>query len=335
MDRSRLDELLARAPGARIAVLGDFCLDKYLYIDASLDEPSLETGRTAFQVTGKRLSPGGAGNVCANLTALTASVSAVGVLGCDGEGFELRRELVRRGVDVSLMIDDEARCTSTYTKPMRSGPEGYTETNRLDFKNFAPMSPATEAAVIRAAERAAETADAILVVDQFVEENCGVVNDRVKDALARIAQARPGLILYADSRAFIHTFRNSVIKCNNFEAVRVFYPRESGEPARERVEECGRRLYERSGRPVFVTLGGDGMAVFSAEGCARVPAIPSKGPFDFCGAGDSASAGIVLALALGASPAEAAFLGNLVASVTIRKIGVTGTASPDELRAAL
>ena len=41
----------------------------------------------------------------------------------------------------------------------------------------------------------------------------------------------------------------------------------------------------------------------------------------------------VLALALGASPAEAAALGNMVASVTIRKIGETGTASPEELLA--
>ena len=81
MNRERLQELLSGAKNARITVLGDFCLDKYLYIDATLDEPSLETGLTAFQVTGRKLSPGGAGNVCANLAALGAKVLALGVIG--------------------------------------------------------------------------------------------------------------------------------------------------------------------------------------------------------------------------------------------------------------
>jgi sugar/nucleoside kinase (ribokinase family) len=51
---------------------------------------------------------------------------------------------------------------------------------------------------------------------------------------------------------------------------------------------------------------------------------------DICGAGDSFSAGAVTALAAGATPAEAARFGNLVASVTIMKKG-TGTASPSEV----
>jgi bifunctional ADP-heptose synthase (sugar kinase/adenylyltransferase) len=43
----------------------------------------------------------------------------------------------------------------------------------------------------------------------------------------------------------------------------------------------------------------------------------------------------VSALCTGATHAEAAFVGNLCASVTIRKLGTTGTASPDELRERL
>jgi sugar/nucleoside kinase (ribokinase family) len=51
------------------------------------------------------------------------------------------------------------------------------------------------------------------------------------------------------------------------------------------------------------------------------------------GAGDSTSAGIICALAAGASPAEAAAFGCLVASITVRQIGTTGTASPGQVRA--
>jgi sugar/nucleoside kinase (ribokinase family) len=38
-------------------------------------------------------------------------------------------------------------------------------------------------------------------------------------------------------------------------------------------------------------------------------------------------AGIVSALCCGASPAEAAAVGNLVASITVQQIGTTGTAT--------
>ena len=41
--------------------------------------------------------------------------------------------------------------------------------------------------------------------------------------------------------------------------------------------------------------------------------------------------GIVSALCGGATLEEAALLGNIVASITVRKIGQTGTASPEEV----
>ncbi|HND52485.1 MAG TPA: PfkB family carbohydrate kinase, partial [Pirellulaceae bacterium] len=48
--------------------------------------------------------------------------------------------------------------------------------------------------------------------------------------------------------------------------------------------------------------------------------------------GDSATAGIVASLLAGASPEEAAAVGNLVASITVQQLGTTGTASPAQVR---
>ena len=48
--------------------------------------------------------------------------------------------------------------------------------------------------------------------------------------------------------------------------------------------------------------------------------------------GDSVMAGIASALCCGATPAEAALAGNLVASITIQQIGTTGTATPAQVR---
>jgi sugar/nucleoside kinase (ribokinase family) len=62
-----------------------------------------------------------------------------------------------------------------------------------------------------------------------------------------------------------------------------------------------------------------------------VPGVRVEGPLDPTGAGDSATAGAVLALAAGATLPEAALVGNLVASITVQQLATTGTARPEEL----
>jgi sugar/nucleoside kinase (ribokinase family) len=94
------------------------------------------------------------------------------------------------------------------------------------------------------------------------------------------------------------------------------------------------RLRQDTGAPVFVTCGDRGMLV-SAPEVRHVPGIQVKGPIDPTGAGDSATAGAVLALTSGASHVQAALVGNLVAAVTVRQLGTTGTASPDQVLEAL
>ena len=58
-------------------------------------------------------------------------------------------------------------------------------------------------------------------------------------------------------------------------------------------------------------------------------------PIDVTGAGDAVLAHIAMALAAGATPAEAAALGNLAGAVVVKKIGTTGTATVEELIAKL
>ena len=83
---NRLAELIERFPRLRIAVVGDFFLDKYLDVDPAIAEASIESGKTANQVVAIRHSPGAAGTVVSNLAALgTGTLHAVGFTGDDGE----------------------------------------------------------------------------------------------------------------------------------------------------------------------------------------------------------------------------------------------------------
>ena len=87
IDGKRLRQLLGRFSDLRIAVVGDFFLDSHFDCDPTLDERSLETGKTCYQVVRTRRQPGAAGLVAAYLRALgVGSVDAVGFCGDGGEG---------------------------------------------------------------------------------------------------------------------------------------------------------------------------------------------------------------------------------------------------------
>jgi len=90
---------LSEFPKRRIAVLGDYFLDRYLDFDSQLAEISLETGKTANQVVDVRHSPGAAGAVVGNLHALgCGAIVNIGFRGDDGEGYELRQDSRSDGV---------------------------------------------------------------------------------------------------------------------------------------------------------------------------------------------------------------------------------------------
>ncbi len=80
-------------------MVGDFFLDRYLHIDPSRAEVSIETGLTVYNVVDVRPQPGAAGTIVNNLVALgIGEILAVGFCGDDGEGYELRRALARHGL---------------------------------------------------------------------------------------------------------------------------------------------------------------------------------------------------------------------------------------------
>jgi sugar/nucleoside kinase (ribokinase family) len=87
---------------------------------------------------------------------------------------------------------------------------------------------------------------------------------------------------------------------------------------------------------VYVTLGENGILVYSEGEFTHIPGIPIDDEIDPVGAGDSVSAGLVATLcrrraSQAEASIEAAYVGNLVASITVTKIGTTGTASPEEI----
>ena len=331
MDETRLRSLLNGFSDVHILVVGDYFLDHYLDLDRALSEMSLETDLEAYQVVHVRSSPGAAGTVTSNLRALGVQVTALGAIGQDGMGYELQRGLRERGVNVDLLVQSADRFTPTYTKPMMKELDGHVhELNRFDIKNRQTTTPEIEAHIIAGLREQIKRVNGIIVADQVPERNCGVITDRVRDELAELALTHPGKIIAADSRLRIGEYRNIVIKPNAREATLAVQPG-CQQIDRETAKSCAQQLYEQNARPVFLTVGADGILVFDRDGLTHVPGVRVSGPIDIVGAGDSTMAGIVSSLCCGATTVEAALVGNMVASITIQQIGTTGTAKREQV----
>jgi rfaE bifunctional protein kinase chain/domain len=329
---SRLEAILSRFPGLTIGLVGDLFLDRYLEIDSELAELSIETGLEAHQVTRIRNSPGALGTIINNLAELgVGRLVPATVIGDDGQAYDLLQELSRMPVDTRAIVRDRNRLTPTYTKPLRRGDDGaWRELNRLDLRNRMPMSEATEDRLIERVIDVRAASDGLIVLDQVNEVGWGVVTSRVRNELGRIAAQRPDKLVFIDSRRRIGQFAFGTLKPNRAECLAAAGLPPTGDPATVRASAI--ELSRRTGRPLFCTLGERGMLVVRPDGKAsEIPAVPVSGPVDPVGAGDSATAGIVASLLAGASDLEAAFIGNLVASITVQQLGTTGTASPEQV----
>jgi rfaE bifunctional protein kinase chain/domain len=333
VEPKRFSQIVSRYNTLRVALIGDIALDRYMHIDPALAETSIETGLPVRNVVAVRPQPGAGGNVLANLAALAPkSLAAVGFCGDDGEGFELRRALGSLGVDLSHFLLRPDRQTFTYAKPLiiRPGrpPE---ELSRIDIRSRTPAPAALEDELIAHLSSAVAAADAVIAMDQVPEPGSGVLARRVKAALADLARAHPQKIFIADSRTSIGEFAGVHIKVNAAELARHFGVAQEGAD----VAALAARWSRDIGRHVFVTLSAEGALVAAGDQVTRIPGIPAQPPIDVTGAGDAVLAHIAMALAAGATPAEAAELGNLAGAVVVKKIGTTGTATVEELIAKL
>ncbi len=332
LTQDRLEEVVSRFRSSRVAVLGDFFLDKYLDVDPSLEEPSVETGKPAHQVAAVRCYPGAAGTVVSNLSALeTGELHAIGFTGDDGEAFELRRGLAQLRCSTDHLHTTPKRFTPTYLKPRDMTVAGLAgEHSRYDTKNRQPTPAEVERAVIGSLAALVEQVDAVIVMDQVEARDCGAVTGVVRERLAELAVEHPNVFFWADSRRRIHEYRNLIIKANEFEAVGNEDPRPGETVDLDELRHAVSDLRAKTGAPLFITRGEEGMFVSDPQWTA-VPGVRATGETDTTGAGDSATAGCVLALCAGASFVEAAVIGNLVASLTVQQLATTGTASPDQL----
>jgi rfaE bifunctional protein kinase chain/domain len=339
----RLKRLIPRLRGKRIGVLGDVMLDRYLWGTASRLSP--EAPIPVIDLVEQNQCLGGSGNVAANIATLGAKVEAFGVIGKDEPGRALQKCLRDVGIEDKGVLAGPQRITTVKTRIIAR----HQQVVRVDRERCEPLRTETREKLLRLLFAALKKLDALVLSDY----DKGLITDDFADRVLSAAHQLDVPVFVKPKTSRLYAYRGArAIVCNAKEAG--FYVTRSLADERS-VEEAGRALLAHFGcGAVVITRGEKGMSVFeeSSPRHLRIPATSfevtyarvgqagiergatGRQVFDVTGAGDTVLSVLSLAVAAGASLADAAMLANTAAGVVVGKLG-TASVSPQELLHAL
>ncbi len=328
MKKEQLSKIIQEIQTVRIAVVGDFCLDAYWFIDESKSEISIETGQMTRPVRQQRYSLGGAGNVTHNLTAMgVKDVRAFGVLGPDPFGNEMVKVMRENGINPeNLLIQEKEWSTHVYTKPYMAD----VEQNRIDFGNFNQLSVETADRLIQNLREEIPGVDLIIINQQVLS---GIHTEYFREKIVKVIHDFSEKIFVVDSRNFSDCYDGAYRKMNDMEAaVRCGIKKEADDVVLySEVKDAAAHLFRKYRKPLFITRGERGSLVVDENGVTDIHGLMIISKVDPVGAGDSYLAGASAVLAAGYDMKTAAEVGSFVAGVTVQKLFQTGTANPDEI----
>lgn len=324
MLQERLLNIVRRFSERKLLIVGDSIADKFLY--GSIARVSREAPVFILRHELTETVPGGAANCAANLAALGANVSLISIAGHDEAGLALRDKLHAAGVNVDGLVLSEKVQTTTKVRILA----GHSHANkqqviRVDYEGAPLNDPALRDAVNSSLKNALAAADAAIISDY----NYGLI-DQPAVELIREAQRAKKIPVLVDSRFRLSDFSGFTAATPNEDEVEHLV----GEPVEstEQLELAGSRLKEElQYEGLLVTRGRHGMMLLAEnETPLHISAAGDQLAVDGTGAGDTVIATFALALASGASFAEAAWLANYAGGLVVMKRG-TASVSAAEL----
>jgi rfaE bifunctional protein kinase chain/domain len=303
--RQRLQE-------ARILVVGDAMLDRYLY--GQVDRISPEAPVPVVRVTRQEERLGGAANVALNVKSLGAQATLITVVGDDEPAQRLAQLLQAQGVQVRLGRDSKLQ-TSVKLRVIGRAQQLL----RVDFEN--PPDHEVLSEMLADFERALASHAAVLF------------SDYGKGGLTHIermiGRARAdGKIVLVDPKGsdYSRYAGASVLTPNLVELAEVVGRWNSEQQLLERAQTLRTALNIDT---LVLTRSEHGMSLFDAAGALHVPA-QAREVFDVTGAGDTVIATLAALLAAGLSAREALPLANRAGGIVVGKFG-TASVSYEEL----
>ncbi len=312
MRQARNGDLRARLEAARVLVVGDAMLDRYLFGDVERISPEAPVPVVRVRREEERL--GGAANVALNVKALGPAVTLITVVGEDEPARSLERLLRAQAVD-SLLGRDPKLYTCVKLRVIGRSQQLV----RVDFEN----QPDHEvlSGMLSDFARIVPEYDAVLFSDYG---KGGLTHIPRMIELARAA-GKPVLV---DPKGddYGRYAGATVITPNRSELAQVLGGWQSEEQLRERAQKLRR---DRRLEALLLTRSEEGMSLFDETGHLSI-AAQAREVFDVTGAGDTVIATLAAMLAAGLTVREAMPIANRAGGIVVGKFG-TATVSYEEL----
>lgn len=329
LSQGRVRQILEAATHARILVIGDVMLDHFIWgsvarISPEAPVPVLDFERESFM-------PGGAANVARNLSTLGVPAEVFGIVGRDGAANQLKALLGEYRIGSAGLLPAGNRRTSVKTRIVAHKQQVV----RVDRETRERLDGKATERLLAAIQTALPRTDAVIVGDY----GKGVVTEALLGSLKRLCR-RHGVWLSLDPKP-VHQLDLTGISLitpnrkETFELAGVPDDTRASNPLADAslLRAAEKLLAQLQPAVLLVTLGDLGMLLCQrGHSPFHIPTVAQE-IFDVSGAGDTVIATFTLAIAAGASPAEAAVLANHAAGIVVGKIG-TATASPEELLAS-
>jgi rfaE bifunctional protein kinase chain/domain len=266
---------------------------------------------------------GGAANVANNIVALGGHAQAIGVVGGDGDGSRMLAEMAKRSIGTQGIVSDVSRCT---TRKLRVVTTRNQQVARVDYEHDHEIESEVEASVVRKIHELASSAQAIVISDYLK----GVISRGVAAAAIEAGRSRNVPVLVDPKVPHVEYYAGAtLITPNHHEAEAVTHMRiRSTDDARQ----AARRFRERAGSgAVLITRGEHGMWLLDGTDTESELPAEAREVADVTGAGDTVISALSLAVAAGASLADAARLANRAAGIVVGKFG-PATVTVEEMR---
>jgi rfaE bifunctional protein kinase chain/domain len=322
--QERLTAIVRRFPQSKIVVVGDLVADQFLY--GEISRVSREAPVLILRYERTETTPGGAANCACNLAALDARAIIIGVVGQDEAGNALLEKLGESDVERGGIVSSPSVRTTTKVRVL-AGQIHSTRQQviRIDYEGH-PLAESGLREQLRARMREeVETAAAVIISDY----NYGLADAEMVEAIREATRERDIPVL-VDSRFGLSRFTGFTSATPNEDEVEQVLVRQFKDVSE--LESAGKEMREQLHyRALLVTRGSKGMMLLE-EGAEplHIEAIGAREAVDVTGAGDTVIATYALALASGATFADAAQLANHAGGLVVMKRG-TATINRQEL----
>lgn len=318
----RLFQLIDAFQQARVLVIGDLTVDEF--ITGQVERISREAPVLILRHESTRQTPGGGANAVYNLAKLGAQVKAVGLVGKDEQGRSLRAIFEQVGIDTQGILVDPDRPTVTKTRIAGHSRQSVTQQIvRVDRKSDDLPDADLQSQLVHYIRQHLDV-DAVVCSDYGDGTLTAPVIEAALSHHRAIVDTQKSLQRYQGATLFTPNLPEAE-KAVGFNITNAATLRQAGQSL----------LALTQAAYVLITRGEEGMSLFDRDGSEQtIPAFNRTDVFDVTGAGDTVVAALTLGLVAGASPWEAAVLGNIAASLVIRQFG-TATTTPEEIKLAL